>query len=328
MNYVVSDVGGTNARFAYAAGPDSPLTDILVMKCADFATIEDALAAYRQQINLDDRLNGAGLDAVAVAVAAPVNGPQVKLTNNHWQFEKAALRTAVSANRLLVINDFTAQALAQSDPTAHGNQQLLGGRPKDDATLLVIGPGTGLGVSALVPTSIGPLAIEGEGGHVSFSPRSRREMDLYEFANAKFGHVTAEHFVSGAGLETIYAFLAKDLASAAILTAPEIGEAAIAEDGLCREAALMMLDILGTVIADNTLLLGAWRGTVIAGGVVPRLAALVPASDFADRIRSIGAASPLMANLPVWLCVDPYAGLRGALVGLGSAHLAPQALTG
>lgn len=328
MNCVVSDVGGTNIRFSYVADSMGHLGDIVSMKCADFSTIDDAFAAYASKINLDERMGGAGLDAVAIAVAAPVNDDQINFTNNHWRFDKTALWTSLPAKQLLVLNDFTAQALAQSDPTANGNIQLLDGHSDERAPLLVVGPGTGLGVSALLPTSVGPLPLEGQGGHVSFSPRSDVEIALYNYACQTFDHVTMEHFVSGAGLERIYGFLADTKAtSPAVMDAPDIGTRALAEDGLCRVAALMLLDILGTVIADQTLAIGAWRGVVIAGGIVPQLAPLVPASNFAHRIRSVGSSSPLTENLPVWLSIDPYAGLRGALAGLNSAHLAQRILT-
>ena len=325
MRCVVLDIGGTNVRLSYVAGADAALADIVSMKCASFATIEDAFAAYAAQIGLDEKLNGARLDAVAIAAAGSVNTDVVSITNNHWDFEKKALCKALPTERLLVINDFTAQALAQSNPAGNGNLPILHGISDDQNPLLVIGPGTGLGVSALLPTSMGPLAIEGHGGHVSFGPRSEVEVALNDHARQKFDNVTVEHFVCGAGLEAIYEFLAGHQSPRPEkLLAPEIGAKAVSENGLCRDAALMMLDILGTAVADHTLSFGAWRGAVIAGGIVPQLHPLISASNFAERVRSVGVMSPLMANLPVWLSVDPYAGLRGAMAALASPHLASK----
>ena len=263
---------------------------------------------------------------MAIAVAGPVNAETVDVTNNHWLFNKRDLLISLSLRRLLVINDFTAQALAQKNPRENGNVEILSGKSDENAPLLVIGPGTGLGVSALIPSVNGPIPIEGEGGHVSFSPRDDDERALDEFMRCHSAHVSAEHFVSGGGLENIHHFLAERAGQPASLKAPEIGEIAISEDGLCRDAAMMLLGILGTVITDNVLTFGCWRGVVISGGIVPKLTPLIANSPFADRIRKTGLTKHLMEMIPVWMSVDPYAGLRGAEVALGNAYLAPRAI--
>ena len=316
MSMIVSDVGGTNIRFARTKDYASPLTDIANMKCADFQTIEDAFSTYLGAQNT--------LDAVAIAVAGPVNDDRINITNNDWQFSKTALQKTLGAKRFLVLNDFTAQALAQIDP--HQNEVILSGQSDDSAPLLVIGPGTGLGVSALIPSPSGHIPLEGEGGHVSFSPRSDKEIALLKFMKKTHDHITAEHFVSGAGLENIYRFLADSSGVKPSLTTPEIGAQAIASAGICRDAAIMLLEILATIIVNNVLTIGAWRGVVIAGGVVPQLAPLIPQSDFANRIHAIGVASHLTQHLPVWLSTDPHTGLQGALAGLSSTHLQPRIL--
>ena len=325
MTILVSDVGGTNVRFAIAAGVDQPLEFVHSMACADFPTIEAAVAAYLAGLDADHPKN---IEAVVIAVAGPVNADVVDVTNNHWRFDKRQLRSTLAVERLLVINDFTAQALAQSDPTANGNVEVLSGTPNSLAPLLVIGPGTGLGVSGLIRSNGTLIPIEGEGGHVAFSPRSAREMALYEFHHKTHQHIVAEHFVSGPGLETIYRFLVQDMAGPAKMTAPEIGAKALAEDGVCREAAMIMLGCLGTVILNNVLTLGCWGGAVIAGGIVPRLAPLIGQSALAARIRNGGGDPGLTADLPVWLSTDPHAGLRGACAALGNDHLASRCLTG
>ena len=323
MSSIVSDVGGTNARFALAAGAGASLSHIWTAKCEDFPTIDSAVDAYRETLGA---VESARLDAMAIAVAGPVNAETVDVTNNHWLFNKRDLLTSLSLRRLLVINDFTAQALAQKNPRANGNVEILPGKSDENAPLLVIGPGTGLGVSALIPSANGPIPIEGEGGHVSFSPRDDDERALDEFMRRHSAHVSAEHFVSGGGLENIHHFLAERAGQPASLKAPEIGEIAISEDGLCRDAAMMLLGILGTVITDNVLTFGCWRGVVISGGIVPKLTPLIANSPFADRIRKTGLTEHLMEMIPIWMSVDPYAGLRGAEVALGNAYLAPRAI--
>ena len=298
MALVAIDVGGTNVRFAIA-GPDG-LSEMRSKRCADFSSLGAALAAYKAE-------TGITATAASIAVAGPVQAPDVDVTNNHWHFSKAGLLAEAGLERLLVVNDFTAQALAQADPTAHGNLPILEGVGIEAAPLLVIGPGTGLGVSALVRAGDGFIPIEGEGGHVGMSPQSPEEMTLFAALRHEVGHVSAEHFVSGPGLETIYR-----LQNDSVKTAPEIGAGALAAEGPERDAALAMLAILGSVIADAVLTVGCWRGVVIAGGIVAQLRPLLEGGPFASRFRHDGVMGRLLAEVPVWLCVDPQAGLRGA----------------
>ena len=316
MVMFVADIGGTNIRFARLTGLSSSLRDITYLKCRDFTRIEDAFLTFRKKVGYDGQL-----DAVSIAVAAPVKDDLVEFTNNHWAFSKSVLLAELGTKRLLVLNDFTAQALAQSDPTANGNLPVIAGVPTPNAPLLIIGPGTGLGVSALLPTSAGMQPLEGEGGHVSFAPRSEAEQALYGFIRRAQGYVSAEHMVSGGGLENIYRFLIRDKPDEPEMSAPKIGAAAVAEAGPCRDAAVMMLNILGTVIANNVLTIGAWGGVVLAGGIVSQLAPLIDKSQLAARIQKIGKESHLTTSLPVWLSVDPNAGLRGAQAGLSNALL-------
>ena len=313
MALIAVDVGGTNVRFAVAGA--SGLDDIRSMLCADYPSLAAAFAAY---------LAGTGVTvgAASVAVAGLVQAAEVDVTNNHWQFSKAELLAEAGLERLLVVNDFTAQALAQTDPSAHGNLTVLAGNGPADAPLLVIGPGTGLGVSALVPAGDGYVPIEGEGGHVGMSPQNEAEMALMRARKAEVPHVSAEDFVSGPGLENIYR-----LQTGTELAAPEIGKAAMSGDGSAREAAKTMLGILGTVIADAVLTTGSWRGVVIAGGIVAQLQPLLADSPFTERFRHSGTMRRLLSDVPVWLSVDPHAGLRGAAAAMATPSLQARVIT-
>ena len=313
MALVAVDVGDTNVRFAVVGA--SGLGDVRSMLCADYPSLAAAFATYGGE-------TGVKADAASIAVAGPVQTPHVDVTNNHWQFSKAAMLVDAGLERLLVVNDFTAQALAQTDPSAHGNLTILKGEGPADAPLLVIGPGTGLGVSALVPAGDSYIPIEGEGGHVGMSPQNEAEMALMRARKAEVPHVSAEDFVSGPGLENIYR-----LQTGTELAAPEIGKAAMAGDGPAREAAMTMLGILGTVIADAVLTTGSWRGVVIAGGIVAQLQPLLAESPFAERFRHGGTMGRLLADVPVWLSVDPHAGLRGAAVAMATPSLQARVIT-
>ena len=312
MTLVAVDIGGTNIRLAVVR-PDGGLAEHRSMLCADFPSFEAAITAYADAA-------GITVSAASVAVAGPVQDDLVDVTNSHWSFSKTALAESLQLEQLLIINDFTAQALAQSDPAANGNMLLLDGTATDHAPLLVIGPGTGLGVSALVPAGGEYRPLEGEGGHVGMSPQSDAELELFAALRGEVAHVSAEHFISGSGLQTIYRLQT----GGKMLSAPDIGKAAVADAGPERDAANMMLGLLGRVVADAVLTMGCWRGVVIAGGIVAHIQPLVAGSPFAARFRHNGTMSPLLQAVPVWLSVDPHAGLRGAAAGFSNSHMAAR----
>lgn len=339
MAVIVADIGGTNARFAISS-PNSPgLQHVCYLRCADFAGVEDAYAHFAASVPeaiRPDQADGAP-QVLSLAVAGPVNAELVEVSNNHWQFEKHQLMADLQLDSLLVINDFTAQSLAQSSVLSGeigiDHEQLLGGTPDNAAPLLVIGPGTGLGVSALIPLPEGPLPVEGEGGNIRFAPQTEIERDLDAFMRMRSEHVIVEHLASGPGLEAIHTFLVSDKHAEpaqhadSFMSADRIGAAALAETGLCRDAVDLMFGILGSVMADHVLTIGCWRGAVIAGGIVPRLAPLICTSPFEQRFRSAGAMSHLLADVPVWLSTDADAGLNGARAALDNPYLRHRLLT-
>lgn len=313
MTLVAVDLGGTNVRFALAG--DGGLTHHASLLCQDYPALEAAFSAYLATLDTE-------VTAASIAVAGPVQATHVEVTNNGWRFGKRELMESLGFDRLLVVNDFTAQALAQSDPTANGNLQILDGTSHGEAPLLVIGPGTGLGVAALVSAPGGLVTLEGEGGHVGFAPQDAIELDLLSRLWDEQPHVSAEDFVSGSGLETIFRLLSGDR-----LSAPDIGAAALAAEGPAREAVHRMLAILGTVMADAALSMGCWRGAVIAGGIVAQLSPLLDNSPFAMRFRHQGKMGQLLSDIPVWLSVDSKAGLRGAAAAFENASLQSRVLS-
>jgi len=133
---------------------------------------------------------------------------------------------------------------------------------------------------------------------------------------AKFGHVSAERVVSGPGLETIY-----KIKNGARLTAPEIGDGALAGDNKCLKAVNLMFKSFATVVANAALSFGAGSGIVIAGGVVPKLRDLLNQSEFYERLGDHGRRSVFLTKLPIYLSIDKFAGLRGAAMASHSPQL-------
>ena len=196
---LLADIGGTNARFALSDG--TRLFAIQTLPTADYPTLQDAIRAYLQA-------QGETVAQAAIAIANPVTGDHIQMTNHHWSFSIAAMQHELRLEKLRVINDFTAQALAIPRLTATEKRAVRAGEAVAGTPIAVLGPGTGLGVSGLIPNGDRWIALASEGGHVSFAPRDDAELAIWQYARIQYGHVSAERLINGAGLSLIDSALA------------------------------------------------------------------------------------------------------------------------
>ncbi len=213
-----------------------------------------------------------------------------------------------------MVNDFLANAAAIPHLRESERVQVGPGTAALDAPIGVIGPGTGLGVSALVPTNAGPKAIPGEGGHVTMAPADARESAVLEIMRSRFDHVSAERVLSGPGLVNLYNTLCEiSCVPAAPLTAAQITDPKTsAEDACARAATDMFCAMLGTVAGNLALTLGAHGGIYIAGGIVPKLGEAFANSPFRTRFEAKGRFKTYLAHIPTYVMVRPFAALLGA----------------
>jgi glucokinase len=316
---LIADVGATNARFAVIS-PAGGLQRPRVLACEDFPTIHGAIAAY-----LDDELpltDVRRLEAAALAIAGPVTGDQVTLTNHPWSFSVAELRGHLAIDRLHVLNDFAAVAAAMPHLDPDERTQVGAGEPLPEAPIGVLGPGSGLGVGGLIPTVGGWLPLPGEGGHATMAPANRRESAVLDRMRARYAHVSAERLLSGPGLVDLYVTLAElDGVPAVAYTAAQITSAGICEsDSHCREAVDMFCAMLGTVAGNLALTLGARGGVYVAGGIVPKLGARFAASAFRERFEAKGRLRPYLAQIPTYLVIHPFPAFLGLAALLTRPH--------
>ncbi len=308
---LLADIGGTNARFALQdAG--GRLADVEVLACREYETIGAALAGYLAQAAGRGLATG-GVRAAALAIANPVEGDVVAMTNHHWRFSIEALRRELGLDTLLVVNDFAALAMALPYLDDGGRERVgagtfegLPGRP-----LGLVGPGTGLGVSGVVPCDGRWIALPGEGGHASFAPVTRQEIRileaLWEELGQDEGHVSAERLLSGMGLEAIHRALWGQQLGAPDITARALDGSCRA----CRDTVEAFCAVLGSVAGNVALTLGATGGMYIGGGIVPRLGRLLHASSFRHRFEDKGRLRGYLERIPTWVVTEPYPALRG-----------------
>ncbi len=312
---VLGDVGGTNARFAWQDGDDAPLRDIATIPTADHPTLAAALAHY-----LHD-LQRAAPPWCSIGIANPITGDHVQMTNSHWSFSIEAVRREMGFERFVVINDFTALALAIPDLPKDELRQLGGGVAVAGTPLGLIGPGTGLGVSGLVPSSEPGrwVALQGEGGHVTLGASNAREAAVLQVLRDRFGHASAERAVSGQGLEALHEALCTlgGASSATALPAAEISQRALASsDAQCVEALDLFCAFLGNVAGNLALTLGARGGVYIGGGIVPRLGDAFTNSRFRACFEDKGRFRAYLEAIPVYVI---HAEVSPALLGASRA---------
>jgi glucokinase len=315
---LLADVGGTNARFAWQAHEGAPVSDVHVLPVADFPTLQAAMHAYLEG-------PGRGRPAMAaIAIANPITGDQIRMTNHHWAFSQAAVKAEFGLSHLRLLNDFTALALALPDLPASELHQVGGGVAQADKAKGLLGAGTGLGVSGLVPDGSGGwVPLEGEGGHVTLPALSARERLVMEGLTRLYGRASAERLCSGQGLVDAFTLLceADGVALSGLSSAAAVTDAALkARQPQALEALNMLCAVLGSVAGNLALTLGARGGVYIGGGIVPRLGSWFDASPFRQRFEAKGRFQSYLKDIPVWVITSAQSpallGAARALSGL------------
>jgi glucokinase len=311
---LLGDVGGTNARFALQLGPGDAPSDVEALPCHAYAGIAEAIEAY---------LAARGRPRIrqaAIGIANPVTGDSVQMTNHHWGFSIEAVRCRLGLERLLVLNDFKALALALPVLPREHLRQVGGGVAVPDAPLALLGAGTGLGVSALWPATERrkPLPMEGEGGHVTLAAADDGEQAIVSRLRERFGHASAERALSGPGLVNLYVAVCElEGVSAEPLDAAEVTDRGLAgQDARCVRAVDLFFSLLGNVAGNLALTLGARGGVYIGGGIVPRLGDAIDRSLFRSRFEQKGRFAAYLREIPVYVLHSP---ISPALLGASRA---------
>lgn len=309
--WIVGDIGGTNARFGWV-DPASPgiIDHLWTTPVQAHAGPAQALAAYRDQAGLPRP------GAVGLALATAITGDEVRLTNSPWHFRGRELGAGLGGARVVLLNDFEALALALPELRA---EQVRGDGPRPSPTgvLAVVGPGTGLGVGAVVPTPAGWQALPGEGGHATLAAADDFESELLAWVRRRHDHVSAERLLSGLGLPLLHEATASvrgrrvdPLAPPALVAAGLAGEADAAAtlDAFCA--------LLGSFCGSMVLTFGARAGLYVGGGIVPRLGDAFFRSRFRERFEAKGRFRGYLSAVPSAVVVDTQAALGGVVAAM------------
>jgi glucokinase len=322
---LVGDIGGTNSRLAlYDEG--QPIFE-RTYPSAQQPSLEAAVQTFLGEAGptLGDRGRPA---RACLAVAGPVDDGKARITNLPWTADERVIAARTGLATVRLVNDFEAAA-AGIPLLRQGDLVPLGGEaPESRGPVVVVGPGTGLGQAFLFWSHAGGRyeVIPSEGGHVDFAPGTPLERGLAAALAVRYqGHVSAERVLSGPGLRDIFAFLREEPAGER-LTTPEttlalekedpaaviVRQAVAGRDPLCLLAVNVFASVLGAHAGNLALTVLASGGVYIAGGIVPRLGALVPASPLRGSFEAKGRFKRLLSRIPVFVVTHRELGLLGA----------------
>ena len=296
---LLGDIGGTHSRFALL-GDDGRPAQARAYDNDDFDGFEAVIARYLQEGNAKPTV-------AVLAVAAAAIGPEVALTNRDWRFRLADVKARFGLTRIHVVNDFEAQAwalplLAGDDLQHIGGPTEMGQGPK-----VVLGPGTGLGVAALIPARDGWFAVPTEAGHVSFGPANADEDEVFARLR-ETSRLKAELVLSGPGLQRLHLAAHPGtpfLAAAAIVAAARSGDAA------ALATTRLFLRLLGRFAGDMALVFKATGGVYVTGGVAQGLGNDFDIAVFREAFEAHPPYGELLARIPTNLIVRRQPGLLG-----------------
>jgi glucokinase len=303
---LLGDVGATNARFALMI--EGMLGPVQWIEVARYPNFDDAIETF-----LGAQLSATPVANALLAVAGPIEGNRCSFTNCSWTIDGQEMRKRFGFQTVRLINDFEATALSLPYLRKQDVRSFGGGRAVSGAPMVVIGPGSGLGVAGLVGDGARRTVVASEGGHATFPATSVREDAILDHLRKRFGHVSAERVLSGPGIENLYhAIAALDQTAVPSRDAAEITNAAL--QGTCptsRAALDIFCGMLGSFAGNVALTYGARGGVYIAGGIAPRILDYLAGSEFRRRFEQKGRLHYYLEAIPTEVIVHPAATFLG-----------------
>ncbi len=310
---LAGDIGGTHARLALARDHEGAVALVAQRTLAvrDFPDPSAAIAEFLRGEGAVPATHG------CLAWAGPIEGERARLTNASWHIDAHAVAARFGMARLMLVNDFHAAAAGIDHVAAKDLVTLQAGHADPSGARLVIGAGTGLGVAYVIRGPHGPCIVSGEGGHLAFGPQDAEQDALLAHARASLGRVTAEHLVSGNGIERLYRFCCERAGLPVPANVASEGAAAIAQRAQAGEATAvdalrLFCVIFGAVAGDHALSCLATGGVFVAGGIAIKLASRMQDGAFRAAFAAKGVHAALAARMPVHVVLDDALGLKGA----------------
>jgi glucokinase len=313
---LIGDIGGTNARFAIVEEGNPEPQHVRSVKTADFASIDEAIIfSVFNDVPVRPR-------SAFIAVAAPVDGDEIPLTNCDWVIRPRQMIRSLDLEEVVLLNDFEAQALAVVALDAEHLEQIGGDAPEAGAGRAVLGPGTGLGVAGLVHSRGTWIPVPGEGGHVDIGPRSSRDHEVFPHIERIEGRISAEQILCGRGLVNLYRAVASaDGRSTDFSNPADITAAALADtDPVAKEALDIFVTCLGRLAGDLALIFMSKGGVFLTGGIAQKIVPALKSGLFRAAFEDKAPHTAMIRQMPVYVITHPLA----ALIGLAAFACQPD----
>jgi glucokinase len=315
---LTADIGGTNARYALIDRDRGKsgyrVSQARTLASADYDSIEQSLDAYLSGIE------GRRPTRACLAVAGPVGGDRIRLTNLRWEFSVSQLARLFGFEDCRMVNDFSAFLAGVSELEPSQLHAIKPGVARPGSIIAAVGPGTGLGIASMTPGKACLCPIESEGGHVTFAPGNELELEIARILMSRFGRVSMEQVLSGPGLVNLYESLCVISGGKPAARTPEqiTAMGLSREDPNCEETLRIFCGILGNFAGDVALMTGARGGVYIGGGVVRKFESVLTSGEFVRRFCDKGAMSAYVSEIPVYAVNSELTALLGAAVLLES----------
>lgn len=305
---LIGDIGGTNARFAILVDSQAEPKEFPNVQTADFDNIDEAIqSAILDRTSIQPR-------SAVLAVAGPVSGDEIDLTNCDWVVRPKELFEKLGLSDIVVLNDFEAQALATVALGEESVERIVEGESDPWGSRVVLGPGTGLGVAGMVNARHIWIPVPGEGGHVDIGPRTERDYEIWPHLEPIEGRISAEQMLCGRGLVNIYrAVVTANGGTPRFATPAEITAAALGEaDADTVEALDLFVTCLGRQAGDLALVFMSRGGVFLTGGIAQKIIPALKRGLFQKAFEDKAPHTDLLRRMPVYVITHP----RGALAGL------------
>ena len=304
---LIGDIGGTNARFAVIEDPGAAIGELPIVQTASYRTIEDAIAdVVIARVEAKPR-------SAMLALAGPIAGDRVPLTNCHWVVEPKKIIERFALAEMILLNDFEALSLALPDLAPGDIDPIGGGAARPDGTRIVVGPGTGLGAGALIHARGTWIPVPGEGGHVDLGPVTDRDFALWPHLERAHGRISGETLLCGAGLVRLYrGICATDGATPVFSRPSEIAAAGLAnENAQAAETLSLFATYLGRFAGDLALVFMAHGGVYLAGGISARIAPALKSGAFREAFLDKAPHRALLEGMTTAIIVKSNAAHAG-----------------
>jgi glucokinase len=305
--WLIADIGATSTRCAVCRSIDRRHRALEIFQNDQFGSLKSLLGGYIGSL-------GEKPSAGAVAIAAPISGDDIQMTNRDWQFNRLELAERLELERLDIINDFHAVAYALPQLPSRDLVEVGKATAYRAGSRAALGPGSGLGVGGWIVGSGLGVAMYGEGGHVTLSARDEAEDRIIAKIRERYGHASAERVLSGPGIIALHSAMHGD----DMKTSREITSGTV--DRKCRATMEQFYRFLASVAADLAMTTGAYGGVYIAGGIVPDNIDQIRASTFRERFEDKNRYRHYMQAIPTYVISDPTPGLTGLMAYIAEHH--------